>query len=216
MHSATTSLLLHSAKTVGSYVAWQIQHCSYKAAACFVATNICRCERADLKLWERHRSFFFFAEHHICFEFLQSWGFVMTSKHFRHYSFFDAKSGSSVFDVTRRNIVARESTIQFSPTPRNTHFLQLLCKLFIGVCLSVAKSSVVPQRPSRLRDRWWWWYDISPLLTETTGFTGPMQSHRYTLPWKLRTEVTGIPVILGRSVGGQTQTVSTPSLYFSC
>ena len=30
----------------------------------------------------------------------------------------------------------------------------------------VAKSSVVPQRPSRLRDWWWWWYWIFPTMVE--------------------------------------------------
>ena len=33
----------------------------------------------------------------------------------------------------------------------------------------VAKSSVVPQRPSRLKDRWWWWRNEGTVLTKNTG-----------------------------------------------
>ena len=42
----------------------------------------------------------------------------------------------------------------------------------------VAKSSVVPQRPSRLRDRWWWWWFSSQQLLSII-----MKIQQCTRPW---------------------------------
>ena len=35
---------------------------------------------------------------------------------------------------------------------------------------TVVKSSVVPQQPSQLRDRWWWWWWMRPMSTFRTVF----------------------------------------------